>query len=124
MTATCVTSIAILYFSVCATHDYFDWNRARWTTLRELTQVWKLSPSKIDGGYEFNGSHTFPGSPSREGGKSFWWVQDDEYVVTFRSLLPGYRVIKEYHYTRWLPSPHQEAILVQQRTPLTPGRDD
>jgi hypothetical protein len=46
-----------VYFSVGASHDYMAWNRARWQALNDLTSKYNVSPTLIDGGYEFNGWH-------------------------------------------------------------------
>jgi hypothetical protein len=43
--------------TVAATHDYLSWNRARWQALNDLMRYENVSPSEIDGGFEFNGWH-------------------------------------------------------------------
>ncbi len=47
-------------FSVAATHDYLAWNRARWRALDFLQSELKISPERIDGGFEFNGWYFRP----------------------------------------------------------------
>jgi hypothetical protein len=89
-------------FSVASVHDYFSWNRARWVALDYLTDDLHVSPNRIDGGFEFNGLflHDFAYKPKPH--KSWWWVDDDEFAVTFRPL-PGYEVMRRYPVDRWLP---------------------
>jgi hypothetical protein len=68
------------YFSVASTHDFLAWNRARWQALNELTVVQKISPKLIDGGYEFNSWRLADRRYKQKPNKSFWWVDDDNYV--------------------------------------------
>jgi len=66
--------------AVAATHDYLAWNRARWMATRTLMEA-GVSPHQIDGGYEFNGWYLSDPNYQREPNKSYWWVDDDEYVI-------------------------------------------
>ncbi|WP_188936175.1 ArnT family glycosyltransferase [Puia dinghuensis] len=90
--------------SVGETYNYFSWNRARWEALHYLTDEQHLPPTKIDGGPAFNGYYLFDDTydwqedPAR---KSWWWVKDDEWLVSFGPVA-GYRVVKEYPYRRWM----------------------
>ncbi|HTA28470.1 MAG TPA: glycosyltransferase family 39 protein, partial [Bacteroidia bacterium] len=51
----CIITIAMGIFSAAITHDYMAWNRTRWQGIDYLTKDLKVSPHKMDGGYEFNG---------------------------------------------------------------------
>jgi hypothetical protein len=85
-------------------HDYFSWNRCRWEAADYLTEGLKISPRKIDGGYEFNGwvlDGDFSKSPAIPG-RSRWCLNDDEYVVAFHNF-DGYTVIKQYPYQNYIP---------------------
>ena len=91
-------------FSITATHDYLSWNRARWKALDYLTKDQKVSPLKIDGGYEFNGWHRIRNEKNEGTSKSWWWVEEDEYAVTFGGLKGlGFRKIKAFPYETYLP---------------------
>jgi hypothetical protein len=84
-----------------------------------------VPPAAIDGGFEFNGTHLY--SEDYEGipGKSWWWVQDDEYVIAF-APIPGYRVVNRVPWYRWL-SRRQELIYTLhrvERIPLQPQAGD
>lgn len=95
--------ILIAVFSIVATHDYLAWNRARWQALDHLTKEMKITPDRIDGGFEFNGWHREPDAErTYGGGRSWWWVTSDKYAVTF-GPMDGYSVVKEYPYFRFLP---------------------
>lgn len=107
-------------FSVGATHDYLSWNRARWRAADFLVTENRISPRRIDGGFEFNGwlnyaaeqpglttpagaSSRQPSAPSNDASeKSWWWVADDEYVIAF-GAIPGYGEVRSFSYDRWLP---------------------
>jgi hypothetical protein len=88
-------------FSVAATHDYFEWNRKKWDALRFLGTDLNVSPDKIDGGFEYNAEHFFNPLFRSGAGKSWWWVKDDMYLVSF-GPLPGYEVIKDFSFKRFL----------------------
>ncbi len=96
--------VAIGLFSCVQVRNYMQWNEARWTATDYLTKELKISPHKIDGGYEFNGWNIgtyFPINPKNPT-RSNWFVDDDEYIVTYRSFN-GYSIIKLYSYQNYLP---------------------
>jgi len=104
-------------FSVGATHDFLEWNRTRWVALNDLVQSDKISPRKIDGGYEFNGWFLYDAKYKQSPTKSWWWVDDDEYVLT-SGPLPGYTEVKRYPVNRWLKLTASD-IIVLRRIPQT-----
>jgi hypothetical protein len=104
-------------FTVGATHDYLSWNQTRWQALNSLVQESHISPRYIDGGYEFDGWYLYSRNYKAQTGKSWWWVDKDDYVISFGSLA-GYRDLKRYPVRRWLPF-GPEAIFVLQKS-MTP----
>lgn len=88
-------------YSVASTHDYLAWNRARWQALNELTSVYKVSPKMIDGGYEFNGWLLADRKYKQRSNKSYWWVDQDAYVIA-SGPLQGYEEVARYPFRRWL----------------------
>ena len=92
-----VLVVLFAIFSVGATQEYLDWNRARWRALGDL-QSKGVTLDRIDGGYEINqyliGGFDGPIRLRRPG----FSVIDDEFVLTFQEL-PGYRDIASYPYT-------------------------
>lgn len=106
--------LLILYgaFSVGATHDYLEWNRTRWVALNDLVNIEKISPTKIDGGYEFNGWYLYDKNYKQSKLKSWWWVIDDEYVVA-AGPLPGYTEVKRYPVHRWLNLTASDIIILR-----------
>jgi len=89
-------------FTVSATHDYMSWNRARWQALDFLTEELGISPRSIDGGFEFNGLNLYDPDYVQKENKSYWWIEDDEFVVSFGPII-GYKEINRFPFKRWLP---------------------
>ncbi|CAB3729975.1 hypothetical protein LMG27174_05704 [Paraburkholderia rhynchosiae] len=99
-------------FSVAGTHDYMNWNRARWQLLQQLAAD-GVAPQRIDGGFQFNGLHMYDPAYVATSAKSFWWVHDDEYIVQFRPRA-GYRIVASADAEGWL-SPFRTELLVLKR---------
>ena len=109
----------VLILSSIATHDYFAWNRARWDAIRYAESI-GASPETMDGGFEYNGYYRFEQRPRISvSGKSFWWVKDDEFAVTF-SEVPGYELLRSFPVNRYSDRT-QPAILLMHRKEV--GRD-
>jgi hypothetical protein len=94
-----IVAVFITVFSILATHDYLAWNRARWQAFNYLTEECRISRGKIDGGYECNG-WCFNNYKVSAPGKSYWFVDDDEYIIAFGEI-PGYSVIKKVKYIEY-----------------------
>jgi len=90
------------------------WNRARWKAVSYLTKNLKISWQKIDGGYEFNGWHGYRPEYKSKEGKSWWWVEDDEFIISFNPIK-GYEVIQKVAYNSWMER-KQKSVFVLQRT--------
>ncbi len=105
-------------FSVGATHDYLAWNRTRWTATAALMAA-GVDAKRIDGGYEFNGWTAFDPAYVFTEAKSWWWVVDDEYVIA-SGPVPGYRVEREYAFSRWLLADRGRVVTLD-RLPVPPG---
>jgi hypothetical protein len=94
--------VAYGLFAIGGTHDYLSWNRARWQALHHLTSELRISPERIDGGFEFNGFYLYDDNYRRERSKSWWWVHRDDFVIAFGPMA-GYESMKRYSFARWLP---------------------
>lgn len=88
--------------SVAASHDYLAWNRARWQALNDLMVVDRVSPRRIDGGYEFNGWYNYSANYRSDPKRSYWWVDSDEFIVA-SGKLDGYHEVKRFPFHRFLP---------------------
>ncbi|MEA3452365.1 MAG: hypothetical protein U9Q83_10755, partial [Bacteroidota bacterium] len=106
--------ILFITFSIFATKDYLSWNRARWTALDYLQKEKNISPNEIDGGFEFNGWHnTGERTLSRKYKKSWWFVDNDEYVVSFGNIC-NYHKIKGFAYKQ-IMSKKNDSIYILKR---------
>jgi hypothetical protein len=111
-------------YAIAGTRDYLEWNRIRWAALADLQRE-NIAPERIDGGFEFNGWYFYDPKFHGPHHKSDWWVQDDEYILSFGQLA-GYKIHREYSYAHWMP-PYEGKILVLQRDDaetMTPGDRD
>ncbi len=99
-------------FSIAATHDYLSWNRARWKALDHLTNELKISPNEINGGFEFNGWHRPVKEQTYGTFKSWWWVDQENYVITFGEM-DGFKPIKSFQYNSYLPLINCEIFILQ-----------
>ena len=109
----CVLLLLYGAFAVGATHDYLDMNRVRWQALDYLTAHQNISPNQIDGGMEFNGWHLYSSDYQYKKGKSWYWVDDDEYVIAAKPIA-GYVERQRYIHQRWIPW-RTDTILILQR---------
>ena len=107
-----LTLCAALALGVMATHDYFAWNRARWDAIREAERL-GATPATLDGGFEYNAYHRFEIRPRvQRPGKSWWWVDDDRFVVAF-GAVPGYIERARFTVKRWLPRTPSAVLLLE-----------
>ena len=102
-------------FSVCTTHDYLAWNRARWQATDTLLRA-GVTPAQIDGGYEFNGWHLYQPNFRMKPGKSYWWVLDDEYMIT-SGPVPGYQETARVAFHPWLGQDDASIWVLRRRPP-------
>ena len=102
--------IGLALFAIIGTRDYLTWNRVRWEALHDLVENKSVKVENIDGGFEFNGLHLYDPQYDDKPEKSWWWVKEDTYLVTF-GPVPGYSVIQKYSYRQWMP-PQTGSILV------------
>ena len=104
-------------FGVCALHDYFAWNHARWAAYERLANEYGATPEQVDGGYEFNGWLTRDAYIKSFGvdgsARPGWWVIDNRYAIDF-APRPGYRTLDTVPYDAWLGS-SDSALLIQER---------
>jgi hypothetical protein len=113
--------VALMLYAVCGTHDYLGWNAARWTAINDAMANEHVKPEEMDGGFEFNALYFFnPDVDLLQTKKSWWWVQNDTYMISF-GPVPGYRAMKEYSYTRWLP-PGRGTVLVSKKSETALGK--
>jgi hypothetical protein len=103
--------VALAIASVGATHDYQAWSRARWAATLSLAAK-GISPTRIDGGYEYNGLHLYLSEYRLTKEKSWWWVADDEYIVA-SGLIPGYAEVESFQFKPWLWPAHSSVLVLR-----------
>ncbi len=101
--------IVITLFTVYETQNYFSWNRCRWEVIKYLTDDLKIQPDNIDGGFEFNGWMGYDPNYIPNKSKSWWWVKNDTYIVSFGELK-NYTVIQKFEYQSFLKKKYLYAL--------------
>ncbi|MFC1591570.1 glycosyltransferase family 39 protein [Thermodesulfobacteriota bacterium] len=81
-------------FSTAATHDYLEWNRARWRAIRFLVDEVGADPCDVNGGIEYGGWQEGQGAGDGCSG-------DREHIVAFGSV-PGHATLKSFAYRSYL----------------------
>lgn len=101
----------IALFSIAAVRDFMEWSRTRWKALDYLVDEKGVNRRMIDGGLEFNGwFETGPFNPSNPDEKSWWFVTEDEYVVSW-GPIDGFQHYASFPYYRYL-FPGRDSIQV------------
>lgn len=103
-------------FSIAGARDYLTYNRVRWRMLRTCIDEKSIPPAKIDGGFEFNGWYLYDDHYQLKKDKSWWWVADDEYVISM-SPLAGYDEIERNEFFRWLTRRRDSIYLLHRSSP-------
>jgi len=102
--------VLMVIFSIASTHDYLAWNRTRWQAIDNLIKNENILNTQIDGGFEFGGWYNFHEIEIEiDAEKSWWWVKDAKYILTFNELS-GYDIHAKYIYDSWLQG--EQAIFV------------
>lgn len=106
----------VILFETAATHDYLEWNRAKWTALNRMKEDLHIPAGEIDGGYEYNGIHYYDVNYKRGEGRSWYRLQDDKYILTM-GLLPGYKKFMEVPYSSWLHRKTLSILVLEEQIP-------
>lgn len=109
-TVATIALIIFALFSIAATHDYLSWNRARNEAFTYLNQVENIPPQFIDAGFEINGWLQAGPDGSSDSNKSWWFVTEDDFAITFDNQ-PGYRDWKAFPFKTYI-FPYQDTIYI------------
>jgi hypothetical protein len=132
----CAAVLALLYlgFGVVSSHDYLAWNRSRWEAGRSLMADHRISPTEINGGFEFNAYFYWRGrrdavsavGPNPEESEIDSLIAGPRssyprrFIISF-SELPGFERVYRVAVDRWLPlSPSEMLILKRSAEPPVP----
>lgn len=99
--AACALLLVMGAFSVVATRDFMSLKRSVQAAHGYLLDELRVPPCKVDGGFEFNGRHCYDPEKSPREPLSWWWVDEERYVVTL-GPLPGYRTVRRFPFSRKL----------------------
>lgn len=103
-------------FSVATTHDYLAWNRVRWDALNKGLAERRFTPKNMDGGFEFGGWYSYDSKYKAQPGKSWWWVDRDDFAVAF-GPIDGYQIYERHPFDRWMPIGVKEVLILKRNNP-------
>lgn len=103
--------VLMSYFSVAATKDYLNTHRTKLEAFEYLRSE-NIGMDRIDAGFELNGWYNFQKNYESPDGISFWWVNDDEYVISF-GKIEGYRKLKSYSFWSALNFKTREIFILE-----------
>lgn len=105
--------VLMSYFAVAGTRDYLSWQRTKLEAFHFLEKE-KIDLKKIDAGFELNGWYNFQEGWESPDHLSFWWVNDDEYIISF-GKIDGYKVFKEYSFWSTLHFQRQDILILKRK---------
>jgi hypothetical protein len=106
-----LTFIIITFYSVAGTHDYLTWNRAKQSAFTDLSKE-NIDIKRMDAGQEINSwLLASPGNISTPG-KSWWAVNDDEFIIAF-GPIKGYSVYSYKSYYSYLYFQKRKIFVLQ-----------
>lgn len=105
-------------FAVTGTHDFMAMKRSLLKAQDYLVSDLRVNPCNVDGGMEFNGYHCYRPDFIPKPGLSWWWVRNEEYLLTM-GPLPGYNVARKFPFQRMVGG--QAAIYVLRPVESTAG---
>ena len=108
------TLLATVIFAILGTHDYMAWNRARWDAIAELERSHTADAHNLDGGFEYNALRSFDLKYIPPASKSWWWVNDDAYLIAF-APIEGYAPYARYSYERYLMPGTQDVYVLRKQ---------
>ena len=97
----CTPLLLMAIFSVTATRDFMEIRRTVDKANQFVVTDLKVRPCDFDGGFEFNGYHCYSLDHKPREGQSWWWVNDENYVLTLGDLA-GYTTVKRFPFSRIL----------------------
>jgi len=99
-------------FSVALVHDYFSWNRVRSDAINWIKKEYMVDHSSIDGGVEFNGFYGYDPKHRTSQSKSWWWVKEDYYLISF-GQVQGYAIENRFSTDPIVPAGPREILVLR-----------
>jgi hypothetical protein len=112
-------------FAVSGTHDYLEWNRARWQAISDLTVHSGIDPAMLDGGFEVSGWYLFDTDEALRQRWRGWYAFDNpyrridaKYVIGFSAAGRPWRDCKKtqiagYPFSFWLMDRKLEIAVIK-----------
>jgi hypothetical protein len=109
-------TLAMAFFSIGATAEYHDWNRARWKAFHYLRST-GVTLAQMDGGFEIN-QYLIGGFNGKEFlEKAGMSVIDDQYILAF-TPVKGYRIVKAFPYRGYFGLFHGNVYVEYREVPF------
>ena len=109
--------VIIATFSTLAVQEYFSWNRARWTAIRDL-RARGVAITAINAGAEPFYLYELSHGDQRMRRINQFGVPDRPYTVAFEPL-PGKRIIARYPYRGWFGYHRGEVFVLATGAPAS-----
>jgi hypothetical protein len=102
----------VALFSICATQEYFSWNRARWANYYDLRRA-GVPQKEIDGGAEpYNAFEVAFVKDWKIKRKMSFGPGKRHYVIAFHEM-PGFRVTARHPFSGWFGLHHGEILTLE-----------
>ncbi len=102
--AAVIPLLFLAWFSVSGVHDFMELKRAQKQAVDYLIHEKHVNPCHIDAGFEFNGYHCYDPNFQPIKGLSWWWVHQEDYVLTL-GPLPGHISVQTFPFKRFSGPP-------------------
>jgi hypothetical protein len=120
--------------AVAGTHDFLEWNRARWKAVDDLIHVRGISPLHVDGGFEVTGWNLYASDEQTRSrfndfskGTKAMFIPEAPYVVTFDLASAPlttcgyihsdrYARVAAYPFSTWLMRRDLQIVVLQRCT--------
>lgn len=106
--------VVMSYFAIAGTKDYLTWHRVKLEAFQHLRGE-HIDLKKIDAGFELNGWYNFQEGWESPDHLSFWWVNDDEYIISFGEI-EGYEIYKKYEYWSFLKFQNNHIYVIKRKS--------
>jgi hypothetical protein len=109
------TLVVFGWFSVCATHDHFQWQSIRWSLIHDLERSHAHLADQLDGGFEYNAPPFYLSAPWEKlaNGPDLSQMQ---WELAFHRE-PGLHTLQTRTFTSWLTRRHISVHLMARPQP-------
>jgi hypothetical protein len=105
-----VALVAVATFDICAVHDYFEWNRARWSAIESL-RARRVPVTELNGGSEVS-NYLERWKMTRQQWRHSLAAPPRRYVIAF-DPFSGYRIMERHPWRSWLGWRDSEVLTLE-----------